>query len=155
MNADTKRDLADIVRSVLRRTVSCFGDDDTLMVERARRSVLITYSPVRASAPPDDLTSMKLRLRRDTHEMWIGSLHVAVPFRSRGLGRELVEAAEEIARATGALIVNALPLYASRPFWLKMGYRRLVCTSRVLSKHVRLEGSAPELPTAHWPASSL
>lgn len=79
---------------------------------------------------------MELSLRLDIREMWIASLHVAVPFRSMGLGRQLVQAAEAIARAVGIAVVNVLPLYTSDPFWLKLGYRPHPCTVRVLCKQV-------------------
>ena len=145
MNTDIERSIGDIARSVLRRTVSCFSDDDTLVVKEAHPNIRVVYSPARASGGPSDPTMIRLCLRRDTAEMWIGSLHVAVPFRSKGLGRQLVQAAEEFARAAGVAIVNVLPLYSSHPFWAKMGYRSHPCTSRVLSKHVPTEGSEQKL----------
>lgn len=124
--------------------MSCFSDDDTLVLTKAHRSVRIIYSSARASVAPSDLTEMELRLRHGTEEMWIGSLHVAVPFRRMGLGRQLVEAAEEIARAAGVAVINVFPLYSSRSFWLKMGYRSHLATSGVLSKYV----NSSQKPTA-------
>jgi len=145
MNADIECNIGDIVRSVVRRSVSCFSNDDILIVKNEHRYVRIIYAPVRASVPYSDLTAIQLCLRLDTEEMWIGSLQVAVPFRSMGLGRQLVQAAEEIARATGVAIINVLPLYSSHPFWTKMGYRPHPCTSRVLCKYVLTESSEQKL----------
>ncbi len=90
---------------------------------------------------------MELSLRLDIREMWIASLHVAVALRSVGLGRQLVQAAEAIARAAGVTVVNVLPLYSSDPFWVKMGYRPHPCTVRVLCKQVG-PASAGEMPDA-------
>ena len=140
--------VGDAVRRVLRRTLSCFSDEDVLAVWEGRANVRIAYSPLQASGGPGERTTMRLSLRRDTDDLWISSLHVAVPFRSMGLGRQLVQAAEAIARAAGVTLVSVFPLYSSHAFWLKMGYRPMGCTSRVLSRQVPPGATVWELAAA-------
>lgn len=136
MKTYTVKDIEDAVQCVFRKVVSCFSGDDTLVIEKVHRNIRIVYSSKRASVLPSDLTGMELNLCLDTEEMWIGSLHIAVPFRAIGLGRQLVHAAEEVARVTEFRTINVLPIYSTRSFWLKMGYRSHRCTAHVLSKSV-------------------
>lgn len=136
MNTFTVSDIEDIAHHVFRKVVSCFSNDDTLVIEKVHQHIRIVYSSKRASSQPPDSTWMEINLCLDTEEMWIGSLHIAVLFRSIGLGRQLVHAAEEFARETEFRTINVLPVYSTRSFWLKMGYRSHRCTARVLSKSV-------------------
>jgi len=142
MKPGTAQDVEGVVRSAFARTLSCYGSEDSLILDRVSEAVKIAYCSSRASAGPSDQTKMEIGCSFDTGEMWIGSLRVAVPFRSTGLGRELVNAAEEIARSTGMTIVSVLPFDLARPFWLKMGYQPHRCTSRALSKRVNAEHAA-------------
>jgi len=134
MNLYTAFEVEDIMHYVFSNTVSCFSSDDTLFVEKVNQNIRIVYSSKRASVLPSDLTGMELHLSFDTKGMWISSLHVAVPFRSKGFGRQLVHAAEEVARVTEFETINVLPVLSSQSFWLKMGFRSHRYTARVLSK---------------------
>ncbi len=134
MNSYTALEIEDIVHCIIRNVVSCFSRDDTLFVEKVNQNIRIVYSSKQASVLPSDLTGMELQLSLKTREMWISSLHVAVPFRLKGFGRQLVHAAEEVARVTEFETINVLPVLSSQSFWLKMGFRSHRCTARVLSK---------------------
>lgn len=136
MNTFNVSDIEDIVHHVFGKVVSCFSNDDTLVIEKVHQNIRIVYSSKRASSQPPDLTWMELHLCLDTEEMWIGSLRVAVPFRLIGIGRQLVKAAEEVASAIEFGTINVLPIRSSQSFWLKMGYRSHRCTAHVLSKSV-------------------
>ena len=136
MNTDTLSDIEDVVHCVFRKVISCYSSDDTLVLEKVNQNIQIVYSSKRASVLPSDLTGMELHRSLDAKEIWISSLHVAVPFQSIGLGRQLVHAAEEFARTIGIKIINVLPIHSSQSFWLKMGYKPHRCTARVLSKSV-------------------
>lgn len=134
MNSYTALEIEDIVHYVFSNVVSCFSSDDTLFVEKVNNNIRVVYFLKRASVLPSDLTGMELKLSLKTREMWISSLHVAVPFRSKGFGRQLVHAAEEVARVTEFETINVLPILSSQSFWSKMGFRSHRCTARVLSK---------------------
>ena len=125
-----------VVRNVFRQAVSSYGDDDTLVAEKRLRDASITYTSATASAAPWDQTGIALRLHLDTGEMWIDSIRVAVPFRRRGLGTQLVAAAEAIACAAHVTVIHVFPLLAARSFWTRNAYGHHACTSRVLSKRV-------------------
>jgi len=142
MDSDTAQDVEGVVRAALARTLSCYRSEDSLIVDQVSGAVEIAYSSSRASAGDSDQTGMEIRSFPGSGEMWIGSLRVAVPFRSTGLGRELVKAAEEIARSTGMTIISVMPFDSARGFWLKMGYQPHRSTSRALSKQVRAEHAA-------------
>ena len=79
---------------------------------------------------------MECRIHFDTNHLWIGSLQVSTSFRSRGLGRQLVDAAEEIACEMGVRTVSVLPLLSAQGFWSRMGYRAHPGMARVLSKEL-------------------
>lgn len=129
-------DIEEVVHCVFRNVVSCFSSDDTLFIEKINKNIRIVYSSKRASVLPSDPTGMELRISLDAKEIWISSLHVAVPFRSTGIGRQLVHAAEEVARVIEFETINVLPVNANQSFWLKMGFRSHRCTARVLFKSV-------------------
>ena len=136
MKTYTLSDIEDVVHCMLRKVVSCYSIDDSLVIEKVNQNILIVYSSKETSSQPSDLTGMELNLCLDTEEMWIGSLRVAVPFRSIGIGRHLVKTAEEVARAIEFGTINVLPIHSTQSFWLKMGYRTHRSTARVLSKSV-------------------
>ena len=125
-----------VARRVFLETVSVFSADDTVIAERGLRDVSIVYTSAGASASSWDLTRIALRLHVEVGEMWIGSLRVAVSFRSKGLGTRLVVAAERIARAARIEVIHVLPLLTARSFWRRNGYRHQVCTARVVSKYM-------------------
>ncbi len=129
-------DVEDAVHGVFKKVVSCYSSDNNLIIKKEHQNILIVYSSKGTSSQPSDLTEIELNLCLDKEEMWIGSLHVAVPFRSIGIGRQLVHAAEEVARVIGFKIINVLPVHLTQSFWLKMGYQPHRCTARVLSKSV-------------------
>jgi GNAT superfamily N-acetyltransferase len=105
-------------------------------VEWAAAAVQINYVASGASTPHGEVTSLDLRCHFDCREMWIRQLHVATPFRSRGLGTDLVLAAESIASALGMRAVHVLPLSPARAFWNKLGYVPQGHAARVLVKPV-------------------
>lgn len=83
-------------------------------------------------------TRISFNLRFDTNEMWIGFLHVALPLRSVGLGRQLVRAAEESGRTLGMNAVCVFPLRSAQSYWLQLGYRPHQYTAKVLSRAFNL-----------------
>lgn len=134
--------IEDIARTVLRKAFHFYHDEDTLVLEIAEQSVRIAYSASQVSESPTDLTGIRLSLWFDVQELWIGDLFVSVPFRSKGLGRQLVQAAEMIAHETGIEVVHVFPIHSSQSFWLKLGYVPHRYTARVLSKSCKRSGSA-------------
>ena len=134
MSTYTLSDIEDAVHCVFRKVIFCYSSDNTLVIEKVNHNIRIVYSSERTSVLPSDPTWMELNLRLDTEEMWISSLHVAVPFQSIGLGRQLVHAAEETARSVNFKNICVFPLQSSRSFWKKLGYRVHYCTHRALSK---------------------
>ena len=133
---DTVLDMENAVKCAFRKMFSCFSSDDTIVYEKVHRNVRIVYYSKILSISPSDLTCIELNFCLDTEDMWIGLLHVAKPFRSVGLGSQLVRAAEEVAHLMGLRNINVFPLHHTESFWLKMGYRPHYRTARVLSKYV-------------------
>ncbi len=122
------------VWSILRTTVSCFDEDDRLLVDVGLDHIRVAYVSAQASGGPCDCTCMQCQIYLDAGEMWIARLRVAAPFRLQGLGRQLVTASERIAREMGIRIIKVSPFPASEPFWRKMGYEPDARTARVLLK---------------------
>ncbi len=136
MNTYAISDIEAVVQCLFRKIIFCYSSDDTLFIEKVNHNITIVYSSKRTSVHTSDPTGMEINLCLDTEEIWISSLHVAFPFQSIGLGRQLVHVAEEFVRTIGIKIINVLPVHSSLSFWLKMGYRSHRCTARVLSKSV-------------------
>ena len=136
VNFDTAHDIENMAICIFRKEVSFFSKNDTLIYEKVHRNVKIVYYSKLLSDIQSDLTGIELYFCLDTGEIWIGALHVAVSFRSIGLGLQLVRAAEEVARSMDFRNINVFPLQSSRSFWLKMGYKPHRCTARVLHKSV-------------------
>jgi GNAT superfamily N-acetyltransferase len=107
---------------------------DGLQVEREIVAVQINYVASGVSIPRGEVTTLNLRCHFDSLDMWIRELHVASPFRLRGLGTNLVTAAESIAATLGMRAVHVLPLSPAREFWCKLGYVPQGRTARVLVK---------------------
>ena len=108
-----------------------------LVVEQERCQIRMANIAARTSPDARDVTSVELGFQSDRNEMWISSLSVPTPFRSIGLGRQLVQAAENVARQMGVRIINVFPLTSARSFWDKMGYRPHPRTARVVWKRVK------------------
>jgi len=125
-----------VARAVLKEALSCFDDEDALVVQEELDRVSILYCSVQASTPGES-TYLRLSLPRDAGEMWIRDVRVAAPLRSAGLGRQLVRAAEGSARELEVEVVSVYPVGSSGLFWQKMGYRRHRSTARALSKDMR------------------
>lgn len=123
-----------VVWSILRGTLSCFDEGDTLSVGQELDDVRVAYVSLQASAGCSDCTCMQCQIYLDAGEMWIASLRVGTPFRLQGLGRQLVTASERIAREMGIRIIKVFPFPVSEPFWRKMGYDPDPGTTRVLLK---------------------
>lgn len=140
VNFDTAHDIENMAICIFRKEVSFFSKNDTLIYEKVHRNVKIVYYSKLLSDIPSDLTGIEFYFCLDTGEIWIGSLNVAVSFRSIGIGRQLVHAAEEVARSIDYESINVFPLQLGCSFWLKMGYRPHNSTARVLSKSVKNNG---------------
>ncbi len=123
-----------VVRPILRETLSCFDEGDTLFVGQGLDDVRVAYVSSQASAGPSDCTCIRCQIYADAGEMWIANLRVAAPFRLQGLGRQLVTASERIAREMGIQIIRVFPFLVSKPFWRKMGYEPDPRAARVLLK---------------------
>ena len=123
-----------IVWSILRKTVSCFDEDDRLLVDVGLDHIRVAYFSAQAPSESRDCTYMRCQIYLNAGEMWIASLRVAAPFRLQGLGRQLVTASERIAREMGIRIIKVSPFPASELFWRKMGYEPDPRAARVLLK---------------------
>lgn len=133
-NVEIKSDIETEVKNVFRKEISCFRDDDITIRNEANRVVHIKYNSQPLSTSPYNSTEIDLYFCLDTKYMWISSLHVAASFRSIGIGRQLVHAAEETARSMDFKNICVFPLQSSKSFWEKLGYRVHYCTYRALSK---------------------
>jgi GNAT superfamily N-acetyltransferase len=128
--------MSHIARVALREHFEPTRAGDHLYVAWGTAALQINYIASRVSTPPGDVTRLDLRCHLDCREMWIRQLHVAMPFRLRGLGTDLVRVAESIAAALGLRAVHTLPLTPARRFWSKLGYVPQERTARVLVKRV-------------------
>ena len=133
-NVEIISDIDTKVKSVFRKEIFCFRDDDIAVYNKDQRVVHIKYLSQPLSPSQCNHTDIDLCLCRDTKNVWISSLHVAASFRLIGIGRKLVHAAEEIARSMDFEKMCVYPLQSSRSFWEKLGYRTHYCTHRALSK---------------------
>ena len=136
--------------------LSCFfsSAQDGLDVEIDELSVRVVYSSFELSDAPSGLTGIRLHLRLDAGELWIGDLHVARPFRLQGVGRLLVQATEIVASETRMDVLNLFPLRSSGPFWARLGYVPHGITARVLSKPCGGCSSIPSFENVPSPDSS-
>jgi GNAT superfamily N-acetyltransferase len=121
---------------MLRKRFEAARVNDELDVQCATAAVQINYVAAGASTSSGEVTSLELWCHFDGLEMWIRQVRVAAPYRLRGLGTELVTAAESIASALGMRAVRVLPLPPARRFWSKLGYVPQGRTARVLVKHL-------------------
>lgn len=119
---------------VFRRTVSCSSDGDEVNVDSRRDGLCLVYTSVQASHGARDVTRLRCLLDFESGQMWVDDLRVASRLRSKGIGRQLVAAAETIAGDLGLRTLNAFPLIAARRFWTKMGYTSHPKTARVVKK---------------------
>ena len=134
VNFDTAHDIENMATCIFRKKVSFFSNNDTLIYKKVHQNIKIVYYSKLVSDLPSDLTGIELYFCLDTKDMWIGSLHIAASFRSIGIGRQLVRAAEEVAHFINFESINVFPIQSSRSFWLKLGYRPHCSTYRALSK---------------------
>jgi GNAT superfamily N-acetyltransferase len=133
---DPNGDLYKTVRTIFQKGFSCFHRDDLIVVRRDRGQIRIRYVATTISSDPGDITGVQLRLGFDANEMWIGSLTVGAPFRSLGLGKQLAQSVERLARELKLSFIHLFPLVAARSFWSKLGYRPHPRMARVLRKDV-------------------
>ena len=139
LRSSTAQPIGETVRTAFGEAFSYYSEADPLVVEEGKFEIRISYVSLRTSPDPSNVTCVTLHFRFDANEMWIGSLSVAIPFRSNGLGRQLVEAAETIARAIEIPSVMVYPFTSARSFWEKMGYCPHCWRARVLSKIVHVD----------------
>jgi len=121
----------------LRESVACYQEADRLDVDELLRTVQLSYVSGKASNSHEDFTGVQLTFHPDKNVMWIRDLRVASMSRSRGLGRQLVHAAEHLAREVGVRRINLMPLTPARTFWEKLGYAPHPRVTRVLTKRLR------------------
>ena len=131
-----------VARSVLRETVCCFDEGNTVTVETGRHGVRVAYTSTRASRDAGDVTRLECRVDFQSSQMWVDDLRVASSLRSNGIGRQLVAAAERIASTLGLQTVNVFPLVSAGHFWRKMGYTSHPKTARVVTKDLAKDRSA-------------
>ena len=79
----------------------CYREADKLDVNELLRMVCLSYVSGQASSASDDFTGVQLTFHPEKNVMWIRNLHVASVSRFRGLGRQLVRAAERLAHKVG------------------------------------------------------
>jgi GNAT superfamily N-acetyltransferase len=121
----------------LRESVACYQERDSLEVDELLRRVRLSYVSKKTPSRCHDFTGVQLVFDPDKAVMWIRYLQVASESRSCGLGRQLVHAAEHLARKVGVHTINLMPLSPARPFWRKMGYVPHPRLTRVLTKRLR------------------
>ena len=105
-------------------------------VDELLRRVRLSYVSEKTSSGCDDFTGVQLIFDPDKNVMWIRDLRVASVSRSCGLGRQLVHAAERLARKVGVRTINLMPLTSARRFWQKMGYTQHPRVTRILTKRL-------------------
>jgi N-acetylglutamate synthase-like GNAT family acetyltransferase len=93
------------------------------------------------SPDPQDITQVNLSFDFDTCELWISWLSVSTQLRLSGVGSQLVNVAETIARVIGIQIICVFPLVSTNTFWEKMGYVPYRRATRVLCKQLNLSPS--------------
>lgn len=128
-----------VAEGSLRESTACYCERDRLDVDELLRMVCLSYVSGQASNGSDDLTRVQLTFHHDKNVMWIRNLRVASVSRLHGLGRQLVWAAERLARTVGICRINLMPLMPlspARPFWEKLGYAPHPRMRKVLTKRL-------------------
>ena len=125
-----------VAKGSLRESVVCYREADRLDVNELLRMVCLSYVSGQASNGSGDVTGVQLTFHPDKNVMWIRNLRVASVPRFRGLGRQLVRAAERLAHKVGICSINLMPLSPARPFWEKLGYAPHPSMTRVLTKRL-------------------
>jgi GNAT superfamily N-acetyltransferase len=128
--------LASVARFLFESHVRWFDESDDIVLEIEPFQMELIYVCLEASHRAGDATYVKCRIDRASEEVWIGSLQVAVAYRRRGVGREMVQAIEDLAHRIKARAINVYPLPAARGFWRKMGYAPHPHTTRLLCKQL-------------------
>lgn len=145
-DADSLCEIRENARAIFGRLFSGFCQDDALVVEERHWGMRVEFVSSRTSLDPGDVTCIELCFPATAGEMWIASLRVATPLRLTGLGRQLVEVAETVARELGVPTVHVYPFLSARSFWERMQYRSHRYTARVLSKDLTVEWRSGGLP---------
>lgn len=130
------------VTSILREAVCCFDESDMVLVQTGRHGVRVAYISTRASREAGDVTRLGCRADSESSQMWVDDLRVADSLRSKGIGRQLVAAAERIALALGRQTVSVFPLVSAGDFWKKMGYTSHPKIARVATKDLAKDHAA-------------
>ena len=130
-------DVREIARENFERECSWFDDGAPIIVEFAYPEVRVFYVHTRTSNS-DQRTFVDCRFHLVCGVMWIGSIQVAARHRLKGVGRQLVRAAEATANALGIEEVKVLPMLSSVDFWLKLGYAQDPHVARVRWKNLRV-----------------
>jgi N-acetylglutamate synthase-like GNAT family acetyltransferase len=127
-------DVRNIARTYFEREFSWFDPRAPLIVTGMFSEVRVFYVCTKTSGS-HQLSFVDCRFHFDSRQMWIGSLQVAACYRLRGVGRQLVRAAEATANALGMEEVRILPRPSSIDFWLKLEYASDSRSARVLWKN--------------------
>ena len=77
--------------------VGCFDDGDEVSIDIVHRGLCVVYTSTQASSCARDVTRLRCLLDFESGQMWVGDLRVASRLRSKGIGRQLVAAAETLA----------------------------------------------------------
>ena len=123
-----------IAQAIFANEFSCFDQKDALFVDIAMPQVSISYICASASNVSGESTYINCRIHTDSNEIWIRSIRVASSFQGQGLGRQLAQAAEAIARCFNIDVIKIMPLTSSLEFWRKLGYTPEPHAARVMSK---------------------
>ncbi len=135
------RSIERIARTHFEREFSGFDHREPLIVTGIFPEVRVFYVCTKTSNS-DDRTFVDCRFHFQSRQMWIRSIQVAARQRYRGVGLQLVRAAEATANAMGIEEIRLLPILSAVDFWLKVGYAPDPNVSRVLWKNLPNVASA-------------
>ena len=134
-----------VLRDAFAQEVHLPGAGRHVIIDEVQGRLRAAYYLREAPPSAGEIARVHLRLDLERHEAWIGKVEIAAPYRSQGLGRRIVRAAEVAARRLGIRTINLYPLFGSEPFWRRVGYGPGHRTARVLSKTL---GFGPSLTKA-------
>ena len=143
----TAGEVSGVVTSILRDRVCCFDERDIITSESQLYGLCVAYTSRCGSCDDADVTRLECRVDFQNSHMWVDDLRVADSLQSKGIGRQLAEAAERIALAVGLQTVNVFPLASAGDFWRKMGYTSHLKTARVVTKDLATD--FPARPVDH------
>lgn len=123
-------------RLAFAKHVRMYDEQDQVIVHVEPHQSRLVYLSVRASRQSGAATFIQCRVDDRCEQMWINSLQVSDALRHQGLGREMVEALEDTARAIGVPTIKVEPLRDAHGFWKSLGYTSDARSLGVLQKQV-------------------